>query len=86
MRVFDVGRSQIVGASFGVLAAHSAGESNQTLQQLVYLPVFSVGAATAVTAVIYLLAGDVLSQASLCNVFKLEAFCFLRHGGSSFAK
>lgn len=63
----------IVGASFGVLAAHSAGESNQTLQQLVYLPVISVGAATAVTAVIYLLAGDVLSQSGTVGVIVLAA-------------
>lgn len=85
VRVFDVGRSQIVGASLGVLAAHSAGESNQTLRQLIYLPIFTVGAAAAMTAVIYWLAGDVLKQASLCNSLNLEAFCFFRPITSSFA-
>lgn len=70
LRIFDVGRSQIVGASFGVLAAHSAGEGSQTLPQLVYLMVVSVGAATATTAVSNWLAGNVLKQASLCNALK----------------
>ena len=87
VHVFDVGRSQIVGASFGVLAAHSAGESNQTLRQLIYLPVISVVAAAAMTAVIYCLAGDVLKQASLCNAMEACSvlFFFSAPSASSFA-
>ncbi|CAM9345509.1 unnamed protein product [Laminaria digitata] len=63
----------IVGASFGVLAAHSAGEGSQTLRQLVCLLAVSVGAAAATTAVSNWLVGDVLKQGGTVGIIVLAA-------------
>eukprot|EP00904_Undaria_pinnatifida_P009773 jgi/Undpi1/5926/HiC_scaffold_2.g01200.m1 len=63
----------IVGASFGVLAAHSAGEGSQTLRQVIYLLVISMGAATAATALSSWLAGDALQQGGTVGIIALAA-------------
>lgn len=56
-----------MGSSLGVLAAHSAGEGTQSLRQLVYLLLLSVGAAAVTTAACSWLAGDIVQNVRVAN-------------------
>lgn len=71
---------QVIGASFGVLAAHSAGEGNQPLRQLANLLVLSVAAAAATTAACSWLLGDILQNVRMSALLLLLRVwtCFVR--------
>ncbi|CAM9804759.1 unnamed protein product [Scytosiphon promiscuus] len=61
----------IIGSSLGVLAAHSAGDGNQSIRQFAYLLPFSVGGAAGATAACSWLIGDMVQKGGSAGIMIL---------------